>query len=970
MAERLTFTLAGRDELSRVLNNTADASDRLRLRMAGITADADGRLRDLEGRFLTTEEAQRRVGDSSQQVRSRFDEMSKAAEKLGEKLKASLISLAPAAIPATAALAEAAGAVGVQLGAAALAAAAYGVALKPQLAAISDTAKAQAKYESAVSSSGAASQKAIQAQVAYQQQLNAMPAATQKAALAVGLLQDDFQAWSDSLAGDVMGPFTKGVAVADALLPKTTGLVKGASAQFDRLITMVGGAISTPGFDKLTTKITAFSDEVLDHAVDELTIFLAKLDGDQGQIGGGVEKFLDYARANGPAVWETLQNVGDALLNILQAGSDVGVGMLDVVNALSGIVAAVPPEAIATLLQLAIAIKGVKLASAGADAAKAALLAIATQVAAMNGAAAAAPGRLAAVTAAIGSMSRGAKLAAAGAGLGLLLVAVTALSSAGKKTAPDVDKMTTAISHLGDTGKVTGELAKTFGNDLDRLGYSVDRLAGKSGGMDAFNDAMNAIFTLGMKDSNSFNDAKADIDALDKSLASLVNNGNAKLAKAALDNLTKNLKPGQAKELRGELDDYKDALAGAALEQKLTAESMGLFGEQAQKTQAKLDEQKNSADGLRQSIQALNDVNRKGLGGMIGFEAAIDAASKAARENAGALTMSHGQLDLNSEKARTAASALQDLADKTDSAAASARESGSDWETVNGIYARGRSELIKSAEAMGLTAEQARALADQILQIPDKTAKVKMNTEDATRDLDNFNAEVKRSPGSKSVTLKTLSSSAEQVLEAFGYKVTHLKNGKVTVTAKTGGALTGIRDVANAVKALHDKSITITTTHKTFYSSGSKDSGGIPVAHRDYATGGRVRGYAVGGSIQAFPDGGFVQGPGTATSDSILALFGSGAIGRVSDTEFVVNAKATREHLPLLEAINSGRLPMGKAAPRAGLPAAPAAAVVGAGSDRPAVTYNVYPRASVIGVEDLRLIQRQEEARQRVGRPR
>ncbi|WP_435643358.1 hypothetical protein ACR9VJ_18090 [Streptomyces sp. H49] len=967
MAERLTFTLAGRDELSRVLNNTADASDRLRLRMAGITADADGRLRDLQGDLLSTADAQRRVDERTGQVRGRFDEMSKAAEKLGEKLKASLITLAPAAIPASAALAEAAGAVGVQLGAAALAAAAYGVALKPQLAAISDAADAQAKYESAVSSSGASSQKAIQAQVAYQQQLDAMPPATQRAAMAVGLLRDNFKSWSDSLAGDVMGPFTKGVAVANALLPRTTGLVKGASTQFDRLITMVGGAIETPGFDKLTDKVTAFSNQTLDHAVDELTIFLAKLD--TGEIGGGFEKFLDYARANGPAVESTLRNVGDALLNVLQAGSDVGVGMLDVVNALSGVVAAVPPEAIATLLQLAIAIKGVKLAAAGADAAKAALLAIATQVAAMNGAAAATPGRLAAVTASIGSMSRGAKLAAAGAGLGLLLVAVTALSSAGKKTAPDVDKMTAAVSRLGDTGKATGELTKTFGKNLDGLGYSVDRLAGKSSGMDAFNDTMNAIFTLGMKDSNSFNDAKADIDALDKSLASLVNNGNAKLAKAALDNLTKNLNPEQAKELRGQLDDYKDALAGTALEQKLAAESMGLFGEQAQKTQDQLDEQKNSADGLRQSIQALNDVNRKGLGGMIGFEAAIDAASKAARDNAGALTMTHGQLDLNSEKARAAASALQDLADKTDSAAASARESGSDWETVNGIYARGRSQLIKNAEAMGLTKEQAKALADQILQIPDHTAKVKMDSEDATRDLDNFNAAVKRSPGSKSVTLKTLSSAAEQVLEAFGYKVTHLRDGKVTVTAKTGGALTGIKNVASAVNALHDKSITITTTHKTFYSSGSKDSGGIPVAHRNYARGGRVRGYADGGSIQAFPDGGFVQGPGTGTSDSVLALFGSGAIGRVSNTEFVVNAKATREHLPLLEAINSGRLPAGKPA-RAGLPAAPAVAVQRAGSDRPMVTYNVYPRASVIGVEDLRLIQRQEEARQRVGRPR
>jgi hypothetical protein len=45
--------------------------------------------------------------------------------------------------------------------------------------------------------------------------------------------------------------------------------------------------------------------------------------------------------------------------------------------------------------------------------------------------------------------------------------------------------------------------------------------------------------------------------------------------------------------------------------------------------------------------------------------------------------------------------------------------------------------------------------------------------------------------------------------------------------------------------------------------------------------------------------GGRVSGPGTSTSDSIPAM--------LSDKEFVVNAEATSRHLPLLEAINSGR---------------------------------------------------------------
>lgn len=47
--------------------------------------------------------------------------------------------------------------------------------------------------------------------------------------------------------------------------------------------------------------------------------------------------------------------------------------------------------------------------------------------------------------------------------------------------------------------------------------------------------------------------------------------------------------------------------------------------------------------------------------------------------------------------------------------------------------------------------------------------------------------------------------------------------------------------------------------------------------------------------------GGHIRGPGTSTSDSILA--------RLSDGELVVNAAATARHLPVLHAMNANRLP-------------------------------------------------------------
>ena len=55
------------------------------------------------------------------------------------------------------------------------------------------------------------------------------------------------------------------------------------------------------------------------------------------------------------------------------------------------------------------------------------------------------------------------------------------------------------------------------------------------------------------------------------------------------------------------------------------------------------------------------------------------------------------------------------------------------------------------------------------------------------------------------------------------------------------------------------------------------------------------------GKLLGFASGGHVSGPGTGTSDSIPA--------RLSDGEFVVNARATKQNRAMLEAMNSGRIP-------------------------------------------------------------
>ncbi|MEU0634006.1 hypothetical protein [Streptomyces sp. NPDC005989] len=713
--------------------------------------------------------------------RDRLSRVLDGAGNSAAKLEAKL-GLASAAIPAAAALAP----LVAQTGAAAVAVAAFGAAIIPQVMALGEASAAQKKYEDAVAEGGRASDAAVKAELAYQRQLAKMPAATRAASAALSTLKDGFTDWSDALAKDTMAPFVKGLAVAGGLLPRLTPMVKGASTELDRFMTVLGGGISMPGFDAAMNKFSAFATGSLKRANDGL-IHLTRTLGD-GQVGSGLAQFMDYARGQGPLVAETFRSIASAVLNILTAASDVGVGVLQLANAFAKVVAALPPGFITTMFQAAVAIRAIKLAISGVQLAAGAFVMVRAQIMAAGTAAIGASGAMGTLRAAFLGMSRSARVAVASTGIGLLVLGLVKLSSIGKQAPPDVDRLTTSLGNLARTGKATGEVAKAFGKDLGGLADSL-RVLSRPSNLDKTQQFLTQL--VGM-DSTPVKDAKQDLEAVDKALADLVKGGKADIAQAAFDKLAAGMKKQglSASELRDKLDGYRSALADQAFEQQLAAASMGLFGAQAQQVQTKLDAQKASADGLRQSIQALNDVNRAGLGGMIGFEAAIDAAAKAARDNAGALDMVGGRLNLNSEKARNAASALNDLAAKTDEATASARQSGASWSTVNGIYSRGREKLIASAQAMGLTRSEARALAAQILKTPDKTARLKGNLEDLQAKLASAKSQLAKVPDSRKAAIRAQISDLQE-------KVRQAKAALATVQSKTVSVMVNYRSSQN-----------------------------------------------------------------------------------------------------------------------------------------------------------------------------
>ncbi|KAB2976046.1 hypothetical protein F8R89_31055 [Streptomyces sp. SS1-1] len=902
------------------------------LALNGLSRDAQGRLRDIRGRF--TSEG-RLINGTLTTVTANTNRFSDAVEGL----RGASLLLSPALIP----IAAQAAPIAAGLGAAAVAVGAFAAAAAGQVSAITEAGEAEKKYKEAVDEHGATSAKAAEAQAAYAKQVAQMPAATRTTAAAVSVLKDRYQEWSDALASNTMPVATKGIQAFTSVFPKLTPLVKGTSTELNRFVTIAAGGLASPGFDRFMNSFSDFAVGSLAKANDALVRFTRTLN--TGKVSGGVSEFMEYARANAPLVRETLSRVAEALSNILVAASNVGPGLLTVVNALAGIAASLPPDVITSLLQMALALKAVRLAAAGMAAISGGVAAFTAAVSGMQAAAAGATGILPRLAAAIGSLSRATKIAVAGTGIGLLVVALSELSQGSKAAPPDVDKLTSSLKRLGAEGKATGEAAKHFGKDLDGLYGKVRSLTDPST-TDNIQQFIVTLGGLGSWDSTPVKDAKENLNAIDDALAGLVKNGQADLAANALKRLTAEYGKGgrDTEEFTSRLDGYKEALADAKFEQQLAADAMGLFGQQAQDTSAKLAEQKMSADGLRQSIQALNDVNRAALGGMIGFEASIDAAAKAAKENAGSLNVVNGVLDLNSPKAQAAATALSNLAQKTDEAAAANRESTGSWSGAIQIYERGRQQLVSTAQQMGLTKTEAEQLASQILKTPNKTAMLKADITDWKSKISEADKQLKSAKGEKKAKLTAdvadwrlkVALAERQLLGAKASKQakltadigvwqakvkqaeTQLKTAKgskkATLTANIQDLQRKVRKAKEDLATVRSKSVTI-TAHYT----PAKRSDGLTFlgASGRLATGGLVR-YARGGRIPGFPSGGPITGPGTGTSDSILA--------RVSNGEFVVNAKATAQHLPLLEAINSGKFSAAAGMAGGGLAGAGAAA--------------------------------------------
>ncbi|WP_051753862.1 hypothetical protein [Streptomyces achromogenes] len=874
----------------RALRDSAQDASRSLRSLNSAARSADTRLTTLSDRSRTlrrdTDEldgSMRRLGGSMGSLRGGGGSLRASMGESGdsmERLRKSALLLAPALLP----IAAQAVPLAANVGAAALSVGAFGLAIAGQLSAVKEASDAEKKLNDAIAQHGAHSAEAAKAQADYSQQLQRMDPATRKAAVGLSTLKGQYEAWSRSLAGDTMPVVTKSFVLLGDVLPRLSPMVKSTATQMDRLMNVAAGGMQSAGFDRFMKSVADFSAGALARMTTGLVHLTQAMNA--GEIGGGLRSLMDYARENGPLVADTLKNLGGALGHLVVAASDTGVSMLTLVNAFAKLVNSIPTGLMSNVLQLYAGFKllrvGMEAVSAVASASALGRLRAYFQLMGRAGIGT----TLRATAASLTTMQR---LGAVGGVLGAVAIGIGALAEKARGAPPDVDKLTTSLKQLATTGKFTGELRKTFG-DVDGLVAKIGELGKKSEqmsrtpfgfripGLDDVADKIEGAVHDITDGDKSLNALKDDFEVLDKAMAGLVSSGNAKLAAKDFSTIKDAaLKGGHSlKEVNKLFPEYKAALADLKAEQQLAAEGMGLFGLAAQTAQAKLDAQKASADGLRQSIQALADVARGAYDAETRFAEAQDKLSQSIKDNG-------KTLDINTEKGRANRDALSQMASATQEAAAKAVENNEGWTRAAAIYDQGREALVRNAMAITGNRIEAEKLADTLLKFDGttRTAMIKGDIKDLQEKIATARQKLKTATPSQTAKLRgdirdLQSKLAQAQLALMGY------DGK-TVTVTLQAKMVGFTAANAAIAAM----------------------GGIPV----FARGGPVRGYADGGPVQVFPGGGLVQGPGTSTSDSITALSPAGGAYRVSDSEYVVQASAVRKYgVAFMDLLNSGRL--------------------------------------------------------------
>lgn len=326
-----------------------------------------------------------------------------------------------------------------------------------------------------------------------------------------------------------------------------------------------------------------------------------------------------------------------------------------------------------------------------------------------------------------------------GAAIGVATLAFTLWADQAAKTAGEVDAIGESLDAV--TGKVTANTTEIIRNSL----ASKEGFGHTSWGRSAFDDAEMLGIALDLVTEAASGNAEALKEYRDRAQEVAERTRemgvNGELTQKewvqqekALSHVTNAIEyhTGNIDEAIRVEEQHRTALAGGTDELGKAATATDFFAKSTERSSENLEQEAEAADqawasikGLAEGVLNLRDAER-------GYEAALDDVAKSVKE--------HGEnLDIDTEAGRANQETLDALVEAGWRRVDSLREQGASEKDLQGDLKQTRKDFIKAAQQMGLTKDEAKALADQMNLIPSRIKiKAEADTEPATKDLNLF----------------------------------------------------------------------------------------------------------------------------------------------------------------------------------------------------------------------------------------
>ncbi len=320
---------------------------------------------------------------------------------------------------------------------------------------------------------------------------------------------------------------------------------------------------------------------------------------------------------------------------------------------------------------------------------------------------------------------------AAGAAAAALVVFQTAslVAGTGLDDMPGVDKVVSQLLDLADASaaaspnvdEIKGAMDEMFtvtgsgGAQVKGLEYALRSLG--ASGVEKTLDNVGSLF--GVFDSNT-SLAKASVDEFDAALLTLAQGGNTQAVAEAVKYYQEQAEAAgvSTEQAMKWLPQYSKYLADNEVQQRLAGEGAD---DNSDSQSALADEMLNAADAATRQVTALEeliDAQKEAAGVVLTerdaqrqLEQAVADATKTLEENG-------ATLDITTQKGRDNQTALDDIASSTWDVIAAMQRNGADQATLQGVMQTSRDRFLGVATAMGLGADEANALADELGLIP------------------------------------------------------------------------------------------------------------------------------------------------------------------------------------------------------------------------------------------------------------